>query len=214
MTLACQGVQGGNLMRRRRSVIAWRLWWTSVALASVVAFGQSRPEAQRASSMLSPDSAVTVTGGQIRGVLSDEYPDIIAFKGVPFAAPPVGDLRWRPPAPVMPWSGVRMADKVGPACPQRGAGAQSEDCLFLNLWTPRKVGKPLPVMVWIHGGGYRIGTGGSSDGSALASKGVVLVSINYRLNVFGFLAHPALTAESGHKASGNQGVLDMVAALE
>jgi para-nitrobenzyl esterase len=163
---------------------------------------------------LSPESAVTVTGGQIRGVLSDEHPDIIAFKGVPFAAPPIANLRWRPPAPVVAWNGVRQAATTGPACPQRGSMPQSEDCLFLNVWTPRKVAKPLPVMVWIHGGGYRIGTGGSSDGAPLASKGVVLVAINYRLSVFGFFAHPALSAESSHHASGNQGLMDMVAALE
>jgi para-nitrobenzyl esterase len=157
---------------------------------------------------------VNVTGGQIRGVLSDEHPDIIAFKGVPFAAPPIGDLRWRPPAPVVAWQGVRQAATTGSACPQLGPAPQSEDCLFLNVWAPRKVAKPLPVMVWIHGGGFRGGSGGSSEGAPLASKGVVLVTLNYRLNVFGFFAHPALSAESAHRASGNQGLMDMVAALE
>jgi para-nitrobenzyl esterase len=186
----------------------------SVALVSAAACGQTKPNAQPTVSTLSPESAVTVTGGQIRGVLSEPHPDIIAFKGVPFAAPPVGELRWRPPAPVVPWQGVREAATTGPACLQTGRLAQSEDCLFLNVWAPRTIVKPLPVMVWIHGGGFRSGTGGSSDGAPLASKGVVLVTINYRLNVFGFLAHPALSAESSHHASGNQGLMDMVAALE
>ena len=201
-------------MRRRRSPSAWHVWCASVAFASVVAYGQSKPEAQPTALMLSPESAVTVTGGQIRGVLSDKHPDIIAFKGVPFAAPPVGELRWRSPAPVVAWKGVRHAATTGSACPQVGPAPQNEDCLFLNVWTPRQVARPLPVMVWIHGGGFRGGTGGSSDGAPLASKGVVLLTLNYRLNVFGFLAHPALSAESGHRASGNQGLMDMVAALE
>src|SRR2546425_1299468 len=205
---------GGNVMRRRRSASAWHLWCASVALASIATYGQARPEAQRASLTLSPESAVTVTGGQIRGASSEKYPDIIAFRGVPFAAPPVGELRWRPPAPVVPWQGVRVAATTGSACPQLGPAPQNEDCLFLNVWTPRKVARPLPVMVWIHGGGFRGGTGGSTDGAPLASKGVVLVSVNYRLNVFGFLAHPALSAESARKASRNPGLMDMVAALE
>jgi para-nitrobenzyl esterase len=115
---------------------------------------------------------------------------------------------------VVAWQGVRQAAASGPACPQRGSLAQSEDCLFLNVWAPRNAARPLPVMVWIHGGGFRSGTGGSTDGGPLASKGVVLVSVNYRLNAFGFLAHPALTAESDRRASGNQGLLDMVAALQ
>src|SRR6059036_2193410 len=183
-------------MRRRRSAIVWHLWLVSVALVSAVVCSQAESSLQTTVLTLSPESAVTVTGGQIRGVLSDEHPDIIAFKGVPFAAPPIANLRWRPPAPVVAWNGVRQAATTGPACPQRGSMPQSEDCLFLNVWTPRKVAKPLPVMVWIHGGGYRIGTGGSSDGAPLASKGVVLVTINYRLSVFGFFAHPALSAES------------------
>ena len=218
----------------RRSLFSSRarcflyLLCATVALASATARGKAAPAAaygkaataaqsatQQRNTTQSPETAVTVTGGQIRGVLSDEHPDIIAFKGVPFAAPPVGELRWRPPAPVVAWQGVRQAATAsGSACPQLGPGPQSEDCLFLNVWTPRKIAKPLPVMVWIHGGGFRVGTGGSTDGAPLASKGVVLVTVNYRLGVFGFFAHPALTAESGHRASGNQGLMDMVAALE
>ncbi len=150
-----------------------------------------------------------------------------AFLGIPFAAPPVGDLRWRSPQPVKPWKGVRDASKFGPRCMQRPIYSDmifredgpSEDCLTLNVWTPapaNSAGKAkLPVMVWIYGGGYM--AGGSSeprqDGTELAKKGVVVVSMNYRLGVFGFFAHPELTAESDRKASGNQGLLDQTAAL-
>jgi para-nitrobenzyl esterase len=186
----------------------------SIVLASAVAYSRPDPKAQATAVKLSAESPVKVTGGQIRGVLSDKDPGIIAFKGIPFAAPPVGPLRWRPPAPVVPWEGVRDAARTGSACPQRSPAPQNEDCLFLNVWTPREAPKPLPVMVWIHGGGFRGGTGNSTDGAPLASKGVVVVSLNYRLGVFGFFAHPALTAESDRRASGNQGLLDMVAALQ
>lgn len=203
-----------HMAKRRRSASASRLACVGLALASAAASLQLGLEAQPAGSRLSPESAVTVTGGRMRGVLSAEHAEVIAFKGVPFAAPPVGELRWRAPAPVVPWQGVRVADTTGSACPQRGPAPQNEDCLFLNVWAPRSAARPLPVMVWIHGGGYRLGTGGSSDGAPLVSKGVVLVTLNYRLGVFGFLAHPALSAESGHRASGNQGLMDMVAALE
>ena len=169
---------------------------------------------------LSPDVPVAVSGGLVRGAPSETHPGIIAFQGIPFAAAPAGELRWRPPAPVEPWDGVRDAAAPGAICPQQGLpggaqrAAQSEDCLFLNVWAPAEAAGPLPVMVWIHGGGYRLGSGSGSDGAPLASRGVVLVTINYRLNVFGFLAHPALSAESAHGASGNYGLLDMVAALE
>ncbi len=201
-------------MRRRQNASVWALSCSSVALASVVVYGQVKPAAQRAILTLSPEAAMTVTGGQIRGVALDRYPEIIAFKGVPYAAPPVGELRWRPPASVVAWQGVRNATANGSACAQRGAGPQNEDCLFLNVWAPRDVARPRPVLVWIHGGGFRGGTGNSSDGAPLASKGVVLVTLNYRLGVFGFFPHPALSAESKRRASGNQGLMDMVAGLE
>ena len=169
---------------------------------------------------LSPDTPVAVTGGLVRGAPSETHPGILAFQGIPYAAAPVGELRWRPPAPVEPWAGTRDATAPGAICPQQGlpgggqGAAQSEDCLFLNVWAPREADGPLPVMVWIHGGGYRLGSGSGTGGAPLAARGVVLVTINYRLNVFGFLAHPALSAESPHGASGNYGLLDMVAALE
>jgi para-nitrobenzyl esterase len=155
---------------------------------------------------------------------------VSSFKGIPYAAAPVGPLRWRPPQPVAPWSGVRPSVVFGPNSIQgivfddidpRPAGI-SEDCLYLNIWTPA-VGKShprmsdlLPVMVWIHGGGFAVGSGAEPryDGANLAARGIVVVTLNHRLNALGFLAHPELTAESPHRASGNYGMLDIVAALK
>ena len=141
------------------------------------------------------------------------------YKGIPYAAPPVGDLRWKPPQPPAPWKGIRLAKTFPAMCPQAPLipGPQSEDCLGLNVWTPaRSASDKLPVMVWIHGGGFQIGASSQSayDGQALAEQGIVLVSINYRLGVFGFLAHPALNQESPQGVSGNYGLLDMIAALK
>jgi para-nitrobenzyl esterase len=149
-----------------------------------------------------------------------------SFKGVPFAQPPVGDLRWREPQPVKNWSGVRRADTFGPTCMQRlspnadywfrGDG-MSEDCLYLNVWTPAKSGREkLPVLVYIFGGGFQNGDGSEPryDGERMAREGIVAVSLNYRTNVFGFFVHPELTEESPHHASGNYGLLDQVAALQ
>jgi para-nitrobenzyl esterase len=147
------------------------------------------------------------------------------FKGIPFAQPPVGDLRWREPQPVKNWTGVRQADKFGPRCMQvTGPGSDywfrsngmSEDCLYLNVWTPAKSGRErLPVLVYIFGGGFSNGDGSEPryDGESMARHGIVAVSVNYRLNVFGFFAHPELTKESPHHASGNYGFLDQAAAL-
>ncbi len=143
-----------------------------------------------------------------------------SYKGIPYAAAPVGDLRWKPPQPAKPWKGIRVAKSFPNACPQMqiAPGPQpSEDCLGLNVWTPaRSPREKLPVMVWIHGGGFQLGASLQSvyDGEPLASQGVVLVTINYRLGVYGFLAHPGLSRESPHGVSGNYGLLDMVAALE
>ena len=176
------------------------------------------PAAAGAQTVLDPDAPVMVTGGAIRGAVSASNADIVAFKGIPFAAPPVGDLRWRPPEPVTGWEGVRDASESGAICVQNGGESvtQDEDCLFLNVWAPRETSEPRPVLFWIHGGGYTGGSGSTAiyDGTPLAADGAVVVTINYRLNVFGFLAHPALSAESPHGASGNYGLLDMVAALE
>ena len=187
-----------------------------VAVVLTAACAAPEPEAPSPVAVLSPDTPLTVTGGQIQGAVSDDNPDVMAFKGIPFAAPPVGDLRWRPPEPVVVWDGVRDATMPGPICMQGGSEGQSEDCLFLNVWAERESMEPRPVMVWIHGGGFVSGSGSSAltDGTLLASRGVVVVTLNYRLGAFGFMAHPALSAESVHDASGNYGLLDMAAALE
>ena len=162
------------------------------------------------------------------GLLQGEQQgDTRVFRGVPYARPPVGDSRWRPPVSPEPWEGVRSATTFGPACWQRpmpessvytrGDLNLSEDCLYLNIWTAASsVDESRPVMVWFHGGGHARGWSGAKvyDGAALAQKGVVLVTLNYRLGPFGFMAHPALTAESPHGASGNYGLLDKIAALE
>lgn len=166
---------------------------------------------------------LTVTGGEIEGAMDG---DVAVFKGIPYAAPPVDELRWKEPQPVQAWEGVRDATAFGPACPQldyprmslyyREPEPESEDCLYLNVWTAAESpDERRPVMVWIHGGGLTRGSAGhpAYDGRALAEKGVVLVTINYRLNIFGFLAHPALTAESEHDSSGVYGLLDQIAAL-
>jgi para-nitrobenzyl esterase len=165
---------------------------------------------------------VNVTGGQIRGALFDKGGAV--FKGIPYAQPPVGDLRWREPMPVTPWTGVRDTTAFGAPCAQNpnsfmpGLGAMSrEDCLFLNVWTPEWPSRSRkPVMVWIPGGGNFIGASSEAvyDSGSLARRGVVLVTFNYRLGSFGFFSHPALTRESPHHASGNQGILDQVAALK
>jgi para-nitrobenzyl esterase len=161
-----------------------------------------------------------VTGGWIASTVAG---GVAVFKGIPFAAPPVGELRWRAPQPVQPWQGVTKAEAFGPACIQDPVMGQrmapgvplSEDCLFLDVWTPaKKPGEKLPVIAWIYGGGF---TGGMTsaplyDGASLARKGVVLVSISYRVGALGFLATPALSQESGH-GSGNYGLLDQIAGL-
>ena len=170
---------------------------------------------------------IKVEGGLVSGTPGWGW-NVREFRGIPFAAPPVGNLRWRPPQPVAPWQGVRSADRFSPACMQRqqptssgswnaGLINTSEDCLYLNVWTPAaSSSERLPVLVWIYGGG---GVSGSTaepiyDGNALAKKGVVVVSANYRVNIFGWFAHPELTGESVHRSSGNYGALDQLAALE
>ena len=156
------------------------------------------------------------------GSVSGSGTDIHAYKGIPYAAPPVGDLRWKPPQPAASWSGIRAATAFGDDPMQGGPtgmrGPQtSEDCLTLNIWTPaNRGGKMLPVMLWVYGGGFLVGSSSMPmyEGEALARKGVVVVTINYRLGIFGFLAHPGLTAESPHHSSGNYGLLDQIAALK
>ena len=163
---------------------------------------------------------IMVDSGQIDGL---RMGTARAFKGIPYAAPPVGQLRWRPPQPVPSWRGVRKATAHSPACPQPGRyppdapqEPTSEDCLTLNIWAPANsnAGK-LPVMVWIHGGGLMNGSGSLPHyaGDRLAAHGVIVVTINYRLGVLGFMAHPELNRESPYGGSGNYGLLDQIAAL-
>lgn len=158
--------------------------------------------------------AVRVEGGLIAGTQTD---GVTRFFGVPYAAPPVGELRWRAPQPLQPWTGTREAREFSPVCRQTVpwiSEPQSEDCLYLNVWAPARARK-LPVMVWIHGGGFFGGSGSQpgTDGSRLTRQDVIVVTLNYRLGIFGFFAHPELSAESPAKASGNQGILDQIAAL-
>jgi para-nitrobenzyl esterase len=154
------------------------------------------------------------------GLVAGSGTAVRSYKGIPYAAPPTGDLRWKPPQPAKTWKGIRVAKNFPAPCPQMqlAPGPQpSEDCLGLNVWTPaRSPQEKLPVMVWIHGGGFIIGASSQSvyDGEPLASQGVVLVTLNYRLGIFGFLAHPGLSKESPRGVSGNYGMLDMIAGLE
>ena len=186
------------------------IWAGLAAAAALLAAGGAR----------AGDTAKVAQGelhGQVTGTVA-------SFKGVPFAAPPTGPLRWRPPAPKGPWGGVREATAYGPACMQMGQARsggtqnQSEDCLYLNVWTPAdfKPGQKRPVMVWIHGGAFIQGSGGGPiyDGTHFAQKGVVLVTVNYRLGRLGFFAHPALTAENPKGPIGNYGIMDNIAALK
>lgn len=168
---------------------------------------------------MSAEPVVRVAQGELRGQPNGTQSTI--FRAIPFAAPPVGDLRWKAPQPPANWDGVREGYDSAPACLQVSYGwnendarTSSEDCLYLEIATPNlKPEKPLPVMVWIHGGANRAGGGSGTVWSAIPSEGVVLVSVQYRLGVFGFLSHPALSAEQGG-ASGNYAVMDMVAALQ
>ena len=184
-----------------------------------------------ACSTAAPENPVlTIDGGQVQGVTAD-IPGVYVYRGIPYAAPPLGELRWKAPQPVVPWEGVLVADSFGHPSYQAvhypggyatewGYGDEapySEDCLYLNVWTkaPGQVDKKLPVALWIHGGGYREGWGSEPefDGQEWADKDVVLVSINYRLGVFGFLTHPELSAENPNGVSGNYGILDQIEAL-
>ena len=196
-------------------------WRPALALVAGAVLAQSA-----AAQLTKP---VKVTGGLVQGVPGQD-PAITVFKGIPFAAPPVGDLRWHAPQPVVPWSGVRLANKFGNSCIQFEVWERkpwthefmshndiSEDCLYLNVWTPAKSsGEKLPVYVYFYGGGDVEGSSAVAvyDGEGLAKKGVIVVTPNYRLGIFGHFALPALTAESPHHSSGNQSELDLIAALK
>jgi para-nitrobenzyl esterase len=204
-------------VRRRKTML--RIWFLPCFIFSInflllahASNAQSREVQQRTAS------------GVVEGAVSPDG-KVLSFKGIPFAAPPIGPLRWKPPQPVAPWSGVRKAVEFGPRCMQtrvyddmvfRDVGP-SEDCLYLNVWIPEgHFSTKLPVMVWVYGGGFMAGATSEprQDGSKLCQKGVVVVSMNYRLGIFGFFSHPELTRESGHNASGNYGLMDQLAALQ
>src|ERR1700730_4249737 len=187
-----------------------------------------------ASTASSSEPVVQIGTGTLRGTNAGSA---LAFRGIPYARPPVGELRWQPPQPPLPWQGVREALQPGSACTQRTSGLtpfiapmaqaygsnfeqppikSSEDCLYLDVWVPEwPMKRPLPVMVWLHGGSNTVGSGTQStyDGVSLTRHGVLLVTLNYRLGVMGFFSHPELTAESPHHSSGNYGLLDQLAAL-
>ena len=167
-----------------------------------------------------PAEPILTESGWVEGV---QEQSLTVFKGIPFASPPVGDLRWRDPQPPAPWLGVRKADHFAAICPQQGASvpgvateATGEDCLYLNIWMPaHQPGAKLPVMVWIYGGGWTTGSASMPLywGDQIAGRGVIVVTVSYRVGAFGFLAHPELTRESPHQVSGNYGLLDQIAAL-
>lgn len=175
-------------------------WW----IAAIAALAMISSEAAAA--------PVRTTAGLVEGTVEDR---LAVYRGVPFAQPPLGEGRWRAPAPAAPWQGVRKADRFAAPCMGNGPGS-SEDCLYLNVWSPAKAGEHLPVMVWIYGGGFTNGATSSPaySGEVLAKKGVVYVSIAYRLGVLGFLAHPGLTAENPRHVSGNYGLLDQIEGLK
>jgi len=172
-----------------------------------------------AAGQASAADTVKVAQGTLHGAVAGQ---VTAFKGVPFAAPPVGDLRWRPPQAPKSWTGVREATAYGHQCMQmRNVQTpidQDEDCLTLNVWTPAgaRPGAKLPVMVWIHGGSFTGGSGANAiyDGTHFAERGVVLVTVNYRLGRLGFFAHPALSAEQPGQPLGSYGIMDQIAALK
>jgi para-nitrobenzyl esterase len=167
---------------------------------------------------------IKIKNGALEGVLNPQTA-ITSFKGIPYALPPVGDLRWKEPQPAANWTGVLRADHFSHMPMQKHvfadmifrADTMSEDCLYLNVWTPAKTGKEkLPVLVYFYGGGFVGGDGSESryDGESMAQKGIVAITISYRLGIFGFFCHPELTAESPHHAAGNYGLLDQSAALK
>ena len=223
----CAVLRSGELgfRMRREAGHTYREWLSGTS--RLLALTMLLPLALKCEAALSYAPVVAIDSGRVEGVAIASLPRGGAFLGIPYAAAPVGNLRWRPPQPPQRWNGVRSANAYGPACPQRPspwlpemlgrkAMVTDEACLFLNVWTPdlRHAGK-LPVLVWIHGGGN---VEGSAEwpplGETLARQGLVVVSINYRLGIFGFLAHPALSAESPQHVSGNYGQLDQLAALE
>ena len=194
------------MLKRLTAYLCASLVCASAMAGPLAAQSRQRPE-------------VRIDSGKLKGAAER---DVVAFKGVPYAAAPIGERRWRPPVPAAKWRGVRDASRYGAACPQPGdhkepwarVGATSEDCLFLNVWRPSAGGKH-PVMVFLHGGGFTYGAAGVPlyDGANLARRGVVLVSMNYRLGLLGFFAHPALTKADPGAPLGNYGIMDQIEAL-
>ena len=200
-------------LRTHRSALA-----LAAAAASIVACSPSVPT----TTVLPASPRVSTDAGIVEG-RADSDNKVLVFEGIPYAAPPVGALRWRPPQRAASWEGVRKADRLGHNCMQLQpygdidpfAAGVSEDCLYLNVWSQSLTGSR-PVMVWIHGGGFFAGFGGEPRhyGGVLAGKGAVVVTINYRLGALGFMAHPSFAAESPQHAAGNYGLLDQIAALD
>ena len=205
------------LRRRTYQIVTSKRFLLSLGVAIILAAGPGWAAL--------PD-VVRINKGLVSGVRGGT-PDMRVFKGIPYAAPPLGPLRWRAPQPVAKWEGVRKADQFGSRCMQpsgpaggnlpRSAAAlppMGEDCLYLNVWTEASsASERRPVIVWSHGGALTVGDGSRYDGETLAHKGAVVITYNYRIGPFGFFAHPELTAESGRKASGNYGLMDLFAVL-
>jgi para-nitrobenzyl esterase len=220
------------MRRTLRRQVALSALGSSLLLAGLASIACARPASEQPAASSAPaadpvQAEIATEHGLIAGAPSADDPTVLVWKGIPYAAAPVGDLRWKPPAPAVDWKGVRDAKVFGSACWQPEPNPESfygggpierdENCLFLNVWSAAKQSdEARPVMVWVHGGALVTGTGATPwyDGTALATKGVVLVTINYRLGPMGFLAHPALSAESSPSSSGNYGILDQIAALQ
>jgi len=195
-------------MRRRAALLCWLPVLLAAGQSGALASGPAAPKTL----------TVALPAGTLRGA---EVDGVRSFLGVPYAQPPVGALRWRAPRALGPWSGVRDALRFGPECMQGARAASgvsmSEDCLYLNVWVPaRRSRRQLPVMVWVHGGAFKVGTASQPvyEGASLARAGLIVVTLNYRLGKFGFLAHPALTAEDPDGLLGNYGLMDVIAALQ
>ena len=206
----------------------WSMKLAAMLAAIVIGQGWARGDTPTTPAARVPTSIVHLDSGDVRGLLLGEARDIAAFKGIPYAAPPLGERRWKPPQSVPHWQGVRDCLEFGPACPQvvplllaavpemAIRTPTSEDCLYINVWTPANhQGKKLPVLYWIYGGGFIMGATSQPlyDGEALSRLGCVVVSANYRVGLLGFLAHPVLSAESPDHVSGNYGPLDQIEGL-
>ena len=208
------------------SILNGNATWSALSIASLlVVLAASSASAQIVATPV-PGDPVSIDSGAVSGKVLPS--NVKAYFGIPFAAPPLGDLRWRAPQQVEAWKGVYHADRLASECIQVlrrhnlnhyfGEEATSENCLYLNIWASAdaKPGAKLPVVVWIYGGGFTLGSSGMAmyDGENVAKRGTIFVSFNYRVGILGNLAHPELTAESQNHASGNYGLMDQVAALQ